>query len=49
MAYVDLWVGIKEGILASHNVAKSKARPQGDASVWNFYNLPNAKIFFVLL
>jgi len=24
MAYVDLWVGIKEGILASYNIAKSK-------------------------
>ena len=24
MAYVDLWVGIKEGILVSHNIAKSK-------------------------
>ena len=55
MAYVDLWVGIKEGILASYNIAKSKTRPQGDAShtlwsrrasVWNFYNLPNATTFF---
>jgi hypothetical protein len=31
MAYVDLWVGIKEGILASHDIAKSKTGPQGDA------------------
>ena len=26
------WVGVKEGILASHNIAKSKTGPQGDAS-----------------
>jgi hypothetical protein len=54
MAYVDLWVGIKEGILASHDIARSKTGPQGDAShilgsrrasVWNFYKLPNSKIF----
>jgi hypothetical protein len=32
MAYVDFWVGINEGILASHNIAKSKTGPQGDAS-----------------
>ena len=49
MAYVDLWVGIKESILASHNVAKSKTGPkemqvihfdQDCASVWNFENFP---------
>ena len=54
MAYVDLWVGIKEGILASHNIAKSKTGPQGDAShtlssrrasVWNFYNFLILNIF----
>jgi len=32
MTYVDLWVGIKEGILASRNIAKSKTEPQGNAS-----------------
>jgi hypothetical protein len=32
MAYVDLWVGIKEGILASHDIAKSKTKPQGASS-----------------
>jgi hypothetical protein len=32
MAYVDLLVGIKEGILASHYIVKSKTGPQGDAS-----------------
>jgi hypothetical protein len=32
MAYVDLWVGIKEGILASRDIAKSETGPQGDAS-----------------
>jgi hypothetical protein len=32
MAYVDLWVGIREGVLASHDIAKSKTRPQGDAN-----------------
>ena len=53
---MDLLVGIKEGILASHNIAKSKTGSQGNpsqtlwsrcASVWNFYNLPNAKIYFL--
>ena len=29
---MDLWVGIKDGILTSYNIAKSKTRPQGDAS-----------------
>jgi hypothetical protein len=32
MAYVDLWVGIKEDILASYDIAKSKTGPQGDSS-----------------
>jgi hypothetical protein len=32
MAYVDLLVGIKEGILASHDIAKSKTGPQGNAN-----------------
>jgi hypothetical protein len=32
MAYVGLWVGIKEGILASHDIVKSKTGPQGDVS-----------------
>jgi hypothetical protein len=32
MASVDFWVGIKEGILASHDIIKSKTGPQGDAS-----------------
>jgi hypothetical protein len=45
-AYVDLWVGMKVGILASNNIAKSKTRPYGDAShtlwsrcasVWNIF------------
>ena len=45
MAYVDLLVGIKKGILASHNIAKSKTGSeemqvihfdQECASVWYF-------------
>jgi hypothetical protein len=31
-ALVDLWVGMKVGILASGHVAKSKTGPHGDTS-----------------
>jgi len=53
MAYVDLWVGVKEGILASHNIAKSKTGSeemqvihfdQECASVGNFFK----KSFLIL-
>ena len=30
--FAFLWVGIKEGILVSHDIAKPKTKPQGDAS-----------------
>ena len=53
--WVEFWVGMKLRHTCITCFAKSKTRPQGDAShtpwsrcasVWNFYKLPISKIFF---
>jgi len=56
--WVEFWVGMKVGHTCITYFAKSKTGPQGEAShtlwsrrasVWNFYKVPNSKIFFVLI
>ena len=51
---VEFWVGMKMRHTCITYFAKSKTGPQGDAShtlwsrrvsVWNFYKVPNSKIF----